>query len=86
MLFYLVTAVMFHFTWIFLDVARNTEAGLKAVEQLKAEGLNPKFHQLDISDKKSIADLKSYLQATYGGLDLLINNAAIAYKVKCSNI
>ena len=63
-------------------IARNTEAGLRAVEQLKTEGLNPKFHQLDVTDNKSIADFKTYLHTTYGGLDLLINNAAIAFKVR----
>jgi len=51
------------------------------VEKLKSEGLAPVFHQLDILSNESIQSLKEYLQKTYGGLDILINNAGIAYKV-----
>ncbi|KAL3880693.1 hypothetical protein ACJMK2_032913 [Sinanodonta woodiana] len=60
--------------------ARNEGLGRKAVEDLKKEGLNPLFHQLDISDSTSIQNLKAFLQKQYGGLDVLVNNAAIAYK------
>lgn len=61
--------------------ARDVNLGREAVKKLNALGLNPSFHQLDISDNKSIEKLKSYLQTTYGGFDLLVNNAAIAYSV-----
>jgi carbonyl reductase 1 len=58
--------------------ARNVEAGQKAVEELKKEGYNNvHFHQLDVTDKNSIATFKSYLQSTYGGIDILVNNAGI---------
>ncbi|KAL3880696.1 hypothetical protein ACJMK2_032916 [Sinanodonta woodiana] len=57
--------------------ARNEGLGKKAVEDLKKEGLNPLFHQLDISDSTSIQNLKAFLQKQYGGLDVLVNNAAI---------
>ncbi|KAL3880691.1 hypothetical protein ACJMK2_032911 [Sinanodonta woodiana] len=58
--------------------ARDESRGMKAVEDLKKEGLNPLFHQLDISDPISIHNLKDFLHTQYGGLDVLINNAAIA--------
>jgi len=60
--------------------ARNEELGKKAVEELKKEGCSPKFHQLDITDKSSISNLKSFLESNYGGIDILVNNAGIAYK------
>ncbi|XP_069126393.1 carbonyl reductase [NADPH] 1-like [Argopecten irradians] len=60
--------------------ARNKDLGLKAVEDLKKEGCNAKFHQLDITKTDTINKLKSFLQETYGGLDVLVNNAGIAYK------
>lgn len=60
--------------------ARDEARGKDAVESLKAEGLNPKFHQLDIEDKVSIERLKNFLVNEYGGLDVLINNAGFAYK------
>lgn len=48
--------------------------------KLKEKGLNPKYHQLDITDQASVDKFKDYLKQTYGGLDILINNAAIAFK------
>ncbi|GIY73899.1 carbonyl reductase 1 [Caerostris extrusa] len=61
--------------------ARNEERGKSAVEKLKAEGLNPKFHLLDIEDIDSIKSLAAFIKSEYGGLDVLVNNAAIAYKM-----
>ncbi|GFX03398.1 carbonyl reductase 3 [Trichonephila clavipes] len=61
--------------------ARDEERGKAAVEKLKTEGLNPKFHLLDISDENSIKTLASFLKKEYGGLDVLVNNAAIFYQV-----
>ena len=54
------------------------------MKALNKEGLHPKFHQLDITDKASIDRVKTFLQSTYGGIDVLVNNAAIAYKVSGS--
>ena len=51
------------------------------MQALTAEGLNPKFHQLDIDDPASIDRLRDFLKEQYGGLDVLVNNAGIAYKV-----
>jgi len=61
--------------------ARDTTRGLNAVSELKKQGLNPKFHQLDVNDDDSVNTFRDYLQNTYGGLDVLVNNAAIAFKV-----
>ena len=59
--------------------ARDTANGLKAVAQLEAEGLHPKFHQLDITSQASVENLKQHLVQTYGGLDILVNNAGMAF-------
>lgn len=56
--------------------------GQDAVKQLQVIGYNPKFHQLDISDQQSIDIFKKYLENKYGGLDVLVNNAAIGYQVR----
>ncbi|XP_002734817.1 carbonyl reductase [NADPH] 1-like [Saccoglossus kowalevskii] len=61
--------------------ARDEGRGRKAVENLEKEGLHPKFHQLDITNQESIDNLQKYLKDKYGGLDVLVNNAAIAYKL-----
>ncbi|XP_046567679.1 carbonyl reductase [NADPH] 1-like [Haliotis rubra] len=60
--------------------SRDEGRGQTAIADLNKEGLQPKFHQLDINDRSSIEQLKSFLLSTYGGLDVLVNNAGIAYK------
>nr|KAF6377422.1 hypothetical protein mMyoMyo1_002144 [Myotis myotis] len=60
--------------------ARDSARGRAAVQQLQAEGLRPRFHQLDIDDLQSIRALRDFLRKEYGGLDVLVNNAGIAFK------
>ncbi|XP_051006232.1 carbonyl reductase [NADPH] 1-like isoform X1 [Acomys russatus] len=60
--------------------ARDEARGRAAVQQLQAEGLSPRFHQLDINDLQSIRALRDFLRREYGGLDVLVNNAGIACK------
>ncbi|XP_023952360.2 carbonyl reductase [NADPH] 3-like [Bicyclus anynana] len=59
--------------------SRDVARGEKAVSDLQKEGLNPKYHQLDISDNKSVEVFRDYIKETYGGIDVLVNNAAIHY-------
>uniref|UniRef100_A0A8C6GT97 Carbonyl reductase 1 n=1 Tax=Mus spicilegus TaxID=10103 RepID=A0A8C6GT97_MUSSI len=57
--------------------ARDEARGLAAVQKLQAEGLSPRFHQLDINDPQHICALCDFLLKEYGGLDVLVNNAGI---------
>ncbi|XP_070453553.1 carbonyl reductase [NADPH] 3 isoform X2 [Equus przewalskii] len=66
--------------------ARDTARGRAAVQQLQAEGLSPRFHQLDIDDLQSIRALRDFLKKEYGGLNVLVNNAGIAFKRRVVNI
>lgn len=50
------------------------------MESLASEGLTAMFHQLDINDGKSITTAAAYFKEKYGGVDVLVNNAAIAFK------
>lgn len=62
--------------------ARDEESGKKAVADLKKDhGLEVKFHQLDIDNLDSIKKFASYIKEQHNGVDILVNNAAIAYKV-----
>ncbi|KAJ8979440.1 hypothetical protein NQ317_003219 [Molorchus minor] len=61
--------------------ARNEERGKASVAKLKELGFSPLFHQLDIKDQPSVDRFKEYIKTQHGGLDLLVNNAAIAYKM-----
>ncbi|XP_017781105.1 PREDICTED: carbonyl reductase [NADPH] 3-like [Nicrophorus vespilloides] len=59
--------------------ARNVERGEKAVKSLKDLGFNPSFHQLDVNDQDSVDKFRDYIKTTHGGIDVLVNNAAIAF-------
>lgn len=61
--------------------SRDETRGKEALSTLQTEGLNPKFHQLDITSADSIEKLKQFIVDKYGGIDVLINNAGIAYKM-----
>ncbi len=59
--------------------SRDEDRGQKAIELLRSEGLSPKYHQLDITSDESVAALKAFLLERYGGIDVLVNNAGVAY-------
>jgi carbonyl reductase 1 len=59
---------------------RDSSLGQAAVERLQSSGCNVIFKQLDISDESSIENLRTSIDEEFGRLDILVNNAAIAYK------
>ncbi|XP_046664314.1 carbonyl reductase [NADPH] 3-like isoform X1 [Homalodisca vitripennis] len=61
--------------------SRDIRKGEDAVEALKKLSLKPEYHQLDVLDKESIARFAKFIKEKYGGIDVLVNNAAIAYQV-----
>ncbi|XP_046974062.1 carbonyl reductase [NADPH] 3-like [Vanessa cardui] len=60
--------------------SRDEKRGAEAVAALQKEGLNPKYHQLDVTDSKSVTTFRDYIKEKYGYIDILVNNAAIAFK------
>ncbi|XP_014244821.1 carbonyl reductase [NADPH] 3-like [Cimex lectularius] len=61
--------------------SRDVGRGQAAVEELKKAGLKPpEYHQLDILDLDSIRKFGDHLKTKHGGIDVLVNNAAIAFK------
>ncbi|MDQ2177841.1 SDR family oxidoreductase [Marinifilum sp. D714] len=58
--------------------ARTLEDGKKAIEKLKSFG-EVHFHQLDVSDERSVQQIVKYVEDSFGHLDILINNAGINY-------
>ena len=50
------------------------------MENLKKEGLTPKFHVLDIGNEETIIKLRDFMKDKYGGIDVLVNNAGMAFK------
>lgn len=57
--------------------ARNDEKGKQAEQELKDQGLNVKYHKMDITDENTIKELADFINKEYGKLDILINNAGI---------
>ena len=62
-------------------IARNVDYGKKAIEELQKLGLEAKYHQLDIQNLESINKFAAYINENYGGIDVLVNNAAILVDV-----
>jgi len=60
--------------------SRDRVSGEQAVKLLQKEGHQPRYHQLDITNDESVNTLFDYMKDKYGGIDVLINNAGIAYK------
>ena len=54
--------------------------GEEAVTQLKSLGYDAAYRNLDISDELSIGRFARNLEEEFGKIDILVNNAAIAFK------
>lgn len=68
-----------------LMTARNEEKGAVACLALQEEeGLDVRFHQLDVTDRQSIARLAAFVDKEYGRLDILVNNAGVMLDPKGS--
>lgn len=62
--------------------SRDKAAGEKAVEDIKKEFETDerlRSHQLDINDQDSVDALSQYLKTEHKGLDVLVNNAGMAF-------
>ena len=59
--------------------ARDPEKGRTAAETLAAEGAEVHPRTLDVTDAGSVAALAADLERDFGGLDVLVNNAAVHY-------
>ncbi|KAL9672197.1 hypothetical protein QQ045_028447 [Rhodiola kirilowii] len=59
--------------------AINEQMGYEAVEKLKACGFSDSvvFHQLDVADHASVAEVADFIRTRFGKLDILVNNAGV---------
>ena len=60
--------------------SRDEGRGLAAVAELNKEGLQPKFHVLDIGNEETVTKFRDFMKEQHGGIDVLVNNAGIAFK------
>ncbi|WP_028477404.1 SDR family oxidoreductase [Nocardia sp. CNY236] len=56
---------------------QNTEDGSAVAAKIVADGGTAKFSPVDVSDPESAAALADFVVAEFGGIDHLVNNAAI---------
>lgn len=59
--------------------SRDERRGTKACDELKKLGLNPSFHQLDVSDKESVNNFVKQIREQNEEVEILINNAGILF-------
>ncbi len=59
--------------------SRDLKKGEQAAEKLVAEELEVSPRQLDVTDRESIDRLAAEVEADFGHLDVLVNNAGILY-------
>ncbi|XP_053605011.1 carbonyl reductase [NADPH] 1-like [Plodia interpunctella] len=58
--------------------SRDEGRGRAAVAELNKLGLKPVYHQLDVANRESVKRFSEHLKKTHGGIDILVNNAAVA--------
>ncbi|MGV9720141.1 SDR family oxidoreductase [Nocardia beijingensis] len=61
---------------------KNADGGTAVVEKIVADGGTAVFGQVDVSDPESAAALADFTVAEFGGIDHLVNNAAIYGEMK----
>lgn len=63
--------------YVVLLGARNTSRGEAAAEKVAGEGGDARFLALDVTNRETILAAAQYIEASFGKLDVLINNAGI---------
>lgn len=76
--FAIVKGLLQRFDGIVYLTSRDEGRGKEAVAKLNALGLKPEYHQLDVTDRESITRFRDHIKTKYGGIDILVNNAAVA--------
>jgi NAD(P)-dependent dehydrogenase (short-subunit alcohol dehydrogenase family) len=57
--------------------ARDPDSGKRALEQLRDDGVEADFLELDVTEQSTIAAAHDDIEQRYGRLDILINNAGV---------
>ncbi|XP_068719027.1 carbonyl reductase [NADPH] 1-like isoform X1 [Montipora capricornis] len=72
------------FNGVVIFTARDANIGTKVCEELSKElsATNIQFHPLDITSLESVRKLRDHVRDKFGGLDILINNAAVLLEQK----
>jgi NAD(P)-dependent dehydrogenase (short-subunit alcohol dehydrogenase family) len=66
--------------WLVLLGARNSQKGADAAQQLRGEGLDVRFLEIDVADAGSVSAAAHSIEADPGRLDILVNNAGVLFE------
>src|SRR5690625_4562498 len=58
----------------------NSETGELAETEFQNENLQVAFHRTDVGDEDDVKDLIKFTAGKFGGVDILVNNAAVNYR------
>ena len=64
--------------YVVLLGARNPTTGREAADTLTSQGLDVRFVELDVTRMATISAASARIEADFGKLDVLVNNAGIA--------
>jgi len=57
--------------------SRSVDKGRAATDELSSQGLDVRFHRLDVGDEASVRQLADFVRTQYGRLDIVVNNAGV---------
>ena len=60
-----------------ISTSRSEDKGRRSCKQLKSEGLDVNYRQLDVTDEQSIHACIDSVIDEYGSVDILVNNAGV---------
>ena len=63
--------------WRVVMTSRDPARGAAAKAELARQGLDPDLRRVDVTRAEDARDLAGYIRRSYGGLDLLVNNAGV---------
>jgi len=69
-----------------LLTSRDPEKGREARKKLAKEGLDVLHHQLDITDRASVAAIARHIESEYGRMDVLVNNSGILIDSRSTSV
>src|ERR1700689_3674376 len=62
--------------------ARDEARGHAAADKLKTEGVDARFIKLEVTDQATIQRAAEWIEKEFGGLDILVKNAAIVEGIR----
>lgn len=69
-----------------INCIERTDLAQALVEELEAQGCRAIWHQADVADRQAVKEMFSHIEKELGPVDLLVNNAGIAWQLQFQDI